>query len=752
MNYPTTATTDKPDKPHRDPRSKRVQENNLAIASETPKIHVLRAAIEEALGDINFYYQRNQNAADWWHARWPNQTIDGRKHAGDEGDDCFPWEGASDTRMQMMSRLIREHVMVSKFAFLNAKVQARSIRPFAGVRVATAATRLLQWMLYTHMQAELARELPLAWAWRFGYGAAFLGIEWEQERRVENVEISIPMLDEFIQASGGDPAMAMIMESIMDPAREDLMLELVQALSPIVTRTKARRIVKDLRELRSAEVPVPYTYKSKPRWTALRAGVDLVFPSDTSDLQRAPWVARREWVSETELIDRIETEDYDGAFVDELLQHKGQSYNSAVWTVRTEAERSKVGSRNYEGGNRDFAGMYELYHCLYKTIDEGTPCLYRTVFSPHAVGKDRDNPLYATHGLFPYQHGQYPYIPLRFELDDRPILSSRGIPEIGYTWEQELKVQFDGRADRTAIVLNPPMIVPTNRVNAIRSQYGPRAILGVTRPNEVAWPPLPPTDQSPELIGQMVERRVEDWFALFGQQVDPEKKSMRRIELSSDVLGEVNLAIDQTLKLMQQYEPEEDVTAVVGELQRPFNISRRNIQGAFEITATFDARMLNEDYQEKKLQLIGQAMGYNQAGTANMSKLFRVAMEAIDIDLADEVVEDDQPATEREKTDELMAVNAAMNGLEMPLPQQGNHQLRLQTLMSATLQSQNPEMAKRLQQNPDTIAILQNRIKFFQNQVQQNTQNAQIGRMLSTQTFSKEAPQAQSQMILGGGE
>ena len=74
-----------------------------------------------------------------------------------------------------------------------------------------------------------------------------------------------------------------------------------------------------------------------------------------------------------------------------------------------------------------------------------------------------------------------------------------------------------------------------------------------------------------------------------------------------------------------------------------------------------------------------------------------------------------------------------------------NNQLRLQVLMQHTIQSPNPMMAQRLQMLPDTVKILQNRAQFFQNQIQQYTQNPVIGRALQTSTFQpKAAPQLQA--------
>lgn len=722
-------------------------EYNLEIGTDTPNVRLILKELEEAQTYASRYCDRNANALRCWHSVWDGQTCDGRKHAGEEGEDAFPFEGASDSRIRTVKEQIRDHATLAQFAYDNAKVQAETVRPFADgmARQANKATKLLKWQLGTQLRAQLDLEIPLALNWRFGYGAALLGVDWWQCRRLEKHNLTIPMLADIVSAQTGQDSLEALMQvqsALLDPALEDRMVSFIQSLSPIVTTRQARKILTDLQQLRTAEIQVPYTFRSQPRLTALRPGVDVLFRDLTGDLQEEPWVAWRERVSETDLYDRIETEEYDPGFVEEAIERKGEGSDD-IWLRQTLAERGVYGgyAQRY-GWVNSYANTIELYHFYYKARMNGTPCVFRTVFNPAVVGKDLKNPVYAWHGLHPYKHGLYPMTPMRFEKEERPICSSQGIAEIAYTWEQEEKAQADGLADRTALVNAPPLITPYNKVAEIRGTFGPRAVLGVTRPQEIQWMPLPPTDGTPVLVLAAVAKRVQRFFGIFGEDVDPDLKNMRRQQLAKTVLGEIGLAGGMMFQLDQQYLPDSEVEQTVGPLALPFQVSREEIQEQHTVRVTFDTKMIDEEYVEKKLGLIGQAMSFNQDGTANVSALFRIALEMIDPDAADKVIENDQVATEREKNDEVQAISNAFNGLESPLPMHGNHQLRLQTIMEQTVQSQNPKMRERLAQNPDTVEILKKRIEFLQNQIQQYQQNPQIGRMLGTRPFSKEAPAA----------
>lgn len=711
-------------------------QQNIELWSDEPKLDEIIEELDQAQTDANWFYRRMEQARCWWYSQWAGQTIDGRKHSQFQTD-CFPWDGASDSRLRIVATLISDEVSVRKFSFFQSKIQARSVRPLTQAAESNKSTKLLQWVVYNHMWPQVLREVPLIFNWWQGYGVGFLGIEWEQQRRLELHQISLQDLVDIMGALGaGDDATGQVMDAVMDPTREDELTVMVQQLSPILSRPDARKIVQSLRETGMAQVPVAYPYINKPRWTALRPCVDVLFPSETSDLQEARWFCRMDdWVSETELRDRIKTENYDPAFVEEMLKHKGQAgLSSQPWSTRDGSPP------------RSYRNLMQLYHFLYKAIDNGTPCMYKTVFSP-LVKSRTGKPLCAKHGMAEYDHGQYPAIEFCRRTEDRRILGSMGIAEEAYTDELDIKRQQDGLSDRTSLVHRPPMIVPYNRVKDIKNTPIPGAVLGVSRPREVDWMPLPQADGTPVQVIAMVQQRLDRRYGLFGAEVDPELKQMRRMEAGQDTLALMGLALEQTWQLIQQYEAPQEVAEVVGQLARPFPVSREEIQGKHEISATTDMRMLDAEYAQEKLALIGQAMAFKQEGL-----LFNMAVEAIDPDAAD-ALEQSQvspAAQEKEKAEELAAIGQAMNGIEPPLPMYANHQLRLQVLMQNTLQSQNPLMMQRLQTAPDSQEILKNRAQFFMNQIQQYTQNPTIGRALQTSTFApKQAPQLQAPP--GGG-
>lgn len=714
---------------------KREQERNLEIGTKKPNLTLMLREIERARPKMDHYLSRNALALQYWNSQWDGQTSDGRRRCrdGESPADVFPWDGASDARLRTVKEHVRDHITILKAAFEGAQVQAWTASPFAEgtAKRASTVTRTLRHQLFTEMRAELQREIPLAWAWRFGYGASVLRVDWEQARRLEYHELTVPLLADIIaQRDMLDEEMMrrfmfQVQAALFDPTQHERLADLLRSIpvdkrgEPILTKAQAMKAVRELASMGTTEIALPAVYKSKPRWTARRIGVDFIFRDLTGDIQQEPWTLDIERVSETDLIDRIELEDYSAQFVEEILRHKGKrdGYQSD-WLSQTNRERSEAYGGAYYDVDEDDGGL-TLYHFRYKAITHGAPCMYRTIFSPHQLSERHrsDNPLYAKHGHDPFEHKQYPFVPMRYEKEHREITSSQGIPELTYTFENEMKVQADGLADRTQLVNSPPITVSYSKAQAIRGTRMPGAVLPVNRANDVQWMPLPPSDGTPVQVMRQVGERLREFLGIFGADIDPEKKLLRRQELANDALGELALAIMMTKELDGQYLPE-----------------AAEFTAAKDVTATFNARMLNEDYASSMMDLYQKAMAFNQNGNANTSGIFRRAIELFDPDAADEVVENDQTATERERREEKAAALELLNGMEADKPQFANHQLRLQVLQEVM---QQPKTQQKLMGDPDLLALFENRMEFHQNQLQQYGENPQIGRAVSTQTFDK---------------
>ena len=685
-----------------------------------PDLQLLLNELRQAQSDATNYYNRMEHARMWWRSEWKGMTTDGRMHS-DEMGEVFPWENAYDSRTRVVQTLVREHVGYCQFIFWNAKIQAKSFRPLVSGRDKTTAQRLLEWRLYTHMQRELMSELSMYFGWRYGYGLALMWIEWEQQRIVQQFDINLADLDDLLtqgQAQQGRSVMPELMDLFRDVTRTREAVKLLQEVSSVVTAGEARKIAKDLGEIGFAKLPVAWPYVNKPKWTALRPAIDVLFPSQESDIQRARFISLRELVTEVELTDRIATRGYDPDFVTEAVKHKGEF---ADWMQQTQWK--------YTASDSD-REMIELHHMYYRNISEKQiPRIYKTVFNEATIGSHN---MFAWHGMIDEDHAQYPCVIGRRSYEHRPILSSMGIAEEAYTDEINIKTQLDGIGNRTDIVLAPPLIVPSTRVDAVRGTFAPREVMGVNRPNEMQWFPLPPFDNTPLEMINLVQARLDRRYPLYHE--NQALSQVYRFEQSKGLLNEVELMVEQTFQLMQEYEVDEEVTKVVGPLQRPFHVDPAEIQGKHEITATIDQHLLDEEYAAKKLDLLGKLAPLKES-----SMLYKMGVEAIDPDAADAMAQDQISPSAQEKEKQSVRADLAymMAGGEPPEPMMANHRLHLQEIGKFLMQ---PNTQQRLAGLPDSKKLIENRVKFHQRQIQQREQNPQIGRALVTSAL--KPPQA----------
>lgn len=676
--------------------------------------------LDQAALDMGKYYLgRLDRCRDWWQCKWEDQSYDGRKH-GDKEAEALPWENASDSRLQIIAGLVDEHMTVIKAGLRTSRLAVRSERPLVYGRAANIAQRVLEWHVHTQQRRELLRETNFVWNWKFALGLSFMNIEWEQQRAKSHEYITLESLIEVAQVLG-IPELADLSD---DEASEEA-IQFLQSLSPILATEDAKKIVHELRNQGHSQLPVVNLSVNRPVWMGLLPGVDLLFPSEIYDIQISRFTSRRELVDEATLTDRITTDNYDPRFVEEALKHKGKF---ATWLTQ-QNWKSLVD----QGSDRD---MVELHHFLHRNIEDGVPCMYRTVFNYEVAPLG----LSAVHTYYEYKHNQQPFVACRRKHQFRPLLTSIGLAEEAYTDEQDIKTQQDGLNDRTEIINNPPMVLPVLRAMGAKNQYGPRAVMSALRPQEVSWPPLPPSDGTPVEVITMVQQRLDRRYSIQGQFVDPQFRSMRLQELANDVFTEYELMLEQTLKLAQQYDTDEVVQKVAGLSDQPWNASTEDILGDHTISVTNDMQLTDIEYVTKRLGLYQTALQMNSAGTAKMNKLFSRIMGIVDPDAGDLIDEDEPAVTEREVNDEKQAIAQIMTGLQPVMPMHGNHALRLQTLVADTFQSPNPFVQQTIAQRQDVQELLKSRIQFFQNQIQQYQKNPQIGRTLATDAFNPKEP------------
>jgi len=699
------------------------EEQNIERQSKGASIEVLTAELSEAINDAEWKYAEMERAYDSLYCQWPGQTTDARKHKTALGYDPFPWEGASDTRVRTVDEVVNEQMMMMCASFRRSRISAVGIES-TDLGWGQKVTTILKWMLWSRMRQVIHRETELAARWRQHYGCSIMSIMWDQELRLSDLPLTLADLAELMAA--GRPLnpesatllLTQIRQEIHDPAHEEAVIALLRQLGELVTVQRARRMLSELRESETTTVPMPEIFGGTPRWTALLPFVDVFFPCNTDDIQRARWIMHRELLTESELRNRIKTAGYDEEWVDEVIEHRGSMLVGGRWRWIA-SERS----RSLHGFLLEEKNMIEIFHCYHRVTDENNLVdVWCEVFHPSvkdSVGKKM---------RMPYDHGLYPYVAHVREHASRSILESRGIAEIADPWQRDIKRQRDARIDKSDIATVPPVIVPPGRGPRDLS-FGPGAQWPGRRNESFTWMQPPPFDGTSIEVERSTERSVDRYFGIMSDHNSQQRTQLFSQHCVDGWLIEMQMACVQSLQLMQQFVPEDVIVRVAGSAAQPFRISRKEIQGQFDLMIEFDARDLNAEALKEKLELLNTfVLPNDRMGAIDMNKFVTRMFQSIDPWLADESMSDPETATKREVDEELNAWALMVAGHEPALPDSRgamNYNLRLQTLQGVI--AKNPEVQEMLRSRPLLLEMVGRRMKAFQFQLQQR-ENAQIGR------------------------
>lgn len=672
-----------------------------------------RTKITEIIGDIDqadadgaSYIQRKLRNWNTRYCIWPGQTEDGRKHSGAYGRKIFPFEGAADTRIFLSESIIRERVIALVNAFFKSRVQVQPVESM-DLDKRNAAESILKWLLFQHCLDDLRREIRLAAEFRETYGLAIMAVDWQTTTRVEIKSFTMDDAMAMLQETQ-DPNLQAMLEVVLDPLQEELAAELLGQVIPELGKVSK---VREFREKGVVEWESPYIFENKPVVRALEAWEDVIFPIQTDSLQRASFVARRELLNEVELRERAAIEGWDKEWVEAAVKHKGEMKRLHLNIHRSDQFL-------YE----QLRDLIEIWHVYRKEHDERTKAtkVTRTVLSYSITDKA------AIHELMPYEHQLYPFVELPRERNTRPLLESRGIPEIVQTAQEEVKIQRDARVDATSLSIIPPIRVPANR-GKFDLVLGPGMQIPERRPGEVSWMEGPRPSQGSIEVEQATRLDVDRYFGRMADGVNPNMSMMHMQELVDSWLIDMKLVIVQIMSLSQQYMSPEEIQRVTGN-PLPFAASGADIRGRFDITAEFDARLLDNEALGAKLDYLAKVLvPLDSFGVIDRANLVKYMFQAVDPNLANLLVQDIGAATQAEIEDEQLQFTKIAAGTEPQLKEGGqNAQVRLQTLQGIV--QANPAVQQRYQQDEIFRKMIDARAQAFQFQLQQQ-QNAVIGRV-----------------------
>ncbi len=698
------------------------QKDKLTFHSETPDLVYLRKELERSLYNGGNVARLNSND-DIRLARWEGQSDDGKKysHLNQEGDSVFPFEGASDVRCRLVDQTINELVvlLVSSWQLGRLRVSGNN---FDNAGTAGAVQTLANWVVNNRMKAELTKEVEL-WAQyteQFGWSVAHIG--WERKLGIRNTVITTA--DMQSKAMNGDELAAELLDNVQKNGVTDYTKQLFRSMYA-VSDNEVERVVDELLRSGTSHFREQYDIYSQPVVAALKPFDEITFPPETLDLQDARVIFRRTHMTEVEMRELIETDGWDPAFVEEAASCAGKS----SWYADPNLIPTTTNITNtlHRADN-----LVEIVYAYTRQIGpDGIPCIYYTVFCPQVSEEN-----YAKHEMLEYAHGQYPFVEFRREHLRRSIIESRGVPELAYTDQMEIKAQHDSIRDRTAFETLPPIKVKKRL--GTQNIIQPGGLLPVTTPDDYTF--LSPPQGNPALAFNLIDRveaRNAAYFGLYHPAVPPTKTQTTQQFLVNNWLNAWSKVFKQVVSLSLQYMDGAEIERVAG---TPIVISPNDICHAYDFNVSYNVRELDTDYVMEKLKAISSfVVPMDSGGVIDRNKLTARFVEAISPEAAKDILLDQASASQRMYEQVQNDIAKMMAGME-PQYVENDPAAKSKLQFAQDVMQKNPKAQQAAQGDQQFQALLQNYFKNLQMSVSQQ-ENKTIGRIGVTPVSDQFAQQ-----------
>ena len=692
-------------------------QDGLVNATDTPDVIYLAREFQRSLynGNNNVRFDNSDSIR---YARWPGQSDDGKKWSNlkGEGDQVFPFEGASDVRIRLVDSTINELVATLTTGFERATIKVAGI-DVQDASPAASATSLMTWLRENKLKVELEREAELMAQYTHQYGWSVAHVCWDQKIASRMQPITMQEVAQIAQqAAQRDPnsILATIPQMIMDEASEGQAAEIITLLLPDMKISDAKKFVRDLRTTGEAEYEEEYVQKNLPSVTALRPFSEVALPPETTDLQRARVIFRREFMTEVELRAKKNDEGWDEDFIEAAAATQGRQF----WLTNDFASISPPDINPVGILRTDH--LIEIVHAYSRQLNEkGVPGIYYTVFSSMV-----ESDLYAKHELLDYAHGKYPFVEYRSERLRRSIIASRGVSELGMTDQEEIKAQHDSIRDRTAFTTMPPLLVK-KRIGQI-NKIGPGVQVPVTQADDFSWMPPPSASiMEAKTVIDMVDARHANYFGLTHASVPAVKTQVLQQKMLNNWFCTWSEVFSQMFQLCCQYMTEEEIVRIAGQ-PLPKRISE--IAGQFDFILKFDVRDLDNEYVMKKLQSISQfVVPLDAGGEIDRNKLVKLLVGAIAPDAASEILINKEGASQQMFRQVQSDIGLMMLGNEA-LYTENDPTAAMKLQYTEQIIKANPKAQQASQADPQFQQLLENYVKNLQ-MSQSQQQNKQIGRI-----------------------
>lgn len=671
----------------------------------SPDVDALASAYKETRSELGEFIEQRQEDFDQRFQVWPGKARDNRKHARSGGGEPFPWEGASDLSCNMIDDVIRSHVGMLMSVMKRANLVATPVES-EDVARASVVQNFMKWMLQVKME-NVQREYERGFNHLFEKGIMVHYVYWEQldQKVLETIDLQ--------EIATQVPELA---EMMLDSDNDEVLNELLMTQYD-VGKKKASAILRDLRAEGVATVPVTTTIHNRPAIKALACDDEIYWPAWTMDPQDAPYVFLAVHYTPEQLRSKVTTNDWNKQWVEQVIEKgRGLGANEEVNYSRERHRTANV--------DRDLSDD-DTIRCIYafqRLMDEdGVSGIYCTVFHPNLTGDHELEKPWAKHELLPYRHGNYPFVVTKLEEWSKRLYDTRSYPQVGKSWEQQLKAEMDAAVDRLSLSTLPPLEHPVGRAP---SRWGPGVKVPYRTPGEYRYADTPRYDGSSIEMRENIRRMTFEYFGRNYTGVDPQDVGNKQQALVDKSFSHIKQVMDQVWSLYQQYGSDAEYYRVIGvnDVQR---FDKGNAGERYDFYLQFDVGLLDGGQIVERVKAISEMVGaLDKNGVVDTEKLLAMVVEQTLPGAADKIIQPRETGVNKAIEEERSTIAELVAGVPPNVRPNDAHQVKLQVFQQWMSQ---PDIQDKLASDEALQERVQNYFQQRNFQMQQ-IQNAQIGR------------------------
>lgn len=677
------------------------EDDDTMVYADEPDITALSYSYETTVDEAGTFRGQCIRNRENRRNQWAGKSDDLRKN----GENAFPWKGASDQEVHVIGQRLDDIVALCVGALDGSHTKALAGK-IESLPRANQVAEFAKWMRTSdyirnfdseHEKAVnhlLEKKMMVTYV---GWKTAEM--TYKQEMSLQEIAATVPDVAELIAGGGYDDELA----------------QMLIGQWPKLKPAKAKKAIRQLREKGFAELYVTRVslMDSRPYVKTCAPDTEVFFPSYCRDPQESPYVFLRQLYTVQQIEEKVTTEGWDRDWANHIIEcYRGIGVTDIAF---------EEGCRDSSSGFTETAKSDELILVVdaYQKLidpDDGSLGIYCTTFNPYYTGDSGDAPAHAKRELM-NGYSQYPFIATRMSEESDQFYDGTALAEKLRGPQWQIKVEVDSRTDRNSMATLPTRYGPHGKPPA---EWGPGRYVGVRRDKSEYGYFDPPTFDPGSQIMEQAMHKLADRIA----GVDPENPltPARQKFVVNKTLKHASKVLKLAYTCFQRFGPDQIFFNVTGS---PDPITMDNIEDdEFQFSMSFDSLANDPDTAKSQLEAMVSVMQFDTPGRIDKGKMIEFICHTISPSFASAVLlpaEENQQKVVKSVTEDLSKIWA---GIEVGAQPNGA-QIAMQVIQAWT---QQPDVAQALQSNESLQARAKKYADQYQMQITQ-AKNATIGRL-----------------------